>query len=151
MFEHLHWANLRILQALEEQPNDQAIRLFSHTLLAERVWLTRLVGKESKDLPIWSDLSLDNCRKLLEQNHNDFLQVIQEEMDKFIRYKNSTGEEFSNTKEDILIHVALHGQYHRGQISLLLRQNAAQPIGTDYIIYKREKEKGCVYEVTPKS
>jgi uncharacterized damage-inducible protein DinB len=137
MFEHLHWANLRILQALEEQPNDQAIRLFSHTLLAERVWLTRLVGKESHDLPIWSDLSLDNCRKLLEQNHGDFSEIIKGSTDDLIVYQNSTGEEFSNTKEDILIHVALHGQYHRGQINLLLRQNAAQPTGTDYIIYKR--------------
>lgn len=137
MFEHLHWANLRILQALDEEPNDQAIRIFSHTLLAERVWLTRLAGKVSQNLPIWSDLSLDNCRKLLEQNHDDFSQIMKGSMDDPILYKNSTGDAFSNKKEDILIHVALHGQYHRGQINLLLRQNAIQPIGTDYIIYKR--------------
>ena len=33
-----------------------------------------------------------------------------------------------------------HGQYHRGLINHLLRQNTQQPVGTDYIIYKREKK-----------
>ena len=35
-----------------------------------------------------------------------------------VTYKNSKGTEFRNSKRDILTHVALHGQYHRGQIRI---------------------------------
>ena len=44
MFEHLNWANIRILKTLQnaEVENQEIIRLFSHILLAEKIWFTRL-------------------------------------------------------------------------------------------------------------
>ena len=36
-----------------------------------------------------------------------------------------------------LLHVPLHGQYHRGKINLLLRQAGRQPAPTDYITFVR--------------
>ncbi|MGI8383889.1 DinB family protein [Robertmurraya sp. P23] len=146
MFDHLHWANIRIINTLLSlsEPNKQAEKFFAHTLLAERVWITRLVGKSSTHLPIWSDLSLESCDELLHKNHNDYRSYIsritEQEIEQTVTYKNSMGEEFHNSIRDILVHVALHGQYHRGQINLLLRQNDEEPIGTDYIIFKREKQ-----------
>lgn len=63
-----------------------------------------LVGK-SQLLPIWLDLSLDHCQKLLVQNHDDFSQIMKGIIDELISYLNSTGEKFSNTRAAILIHV----------------------------------------------
>jgi uncharacterized damage-inducible protein DinB len=44
MFEHLHWANERLLEALQkiEGEKQEALRFFSHILFAEKVWLTKL-------------------------------------------------------------------------------------------------------------
>jgi len=39
---------------------------------------------------------------------------------------------------DILLHVAMHGQYHRGQINQLLRGAGLEPISVDYIVFVRE-------------
>jgi uncharacterized damage-inducible protein DinB len=38
---------------------------------------------------------------------------------------------------DMLLHVALHGAYHRGQIALLVRAGGSTPSPTDYIAFIR--------------
>lgn len=143
-FDHLHWANVRIINTLLSlnKPNKHTETLFSHILLAERVWITRLREMSSSHLPVWSDLSLEGCKELLHENHMEYRSYItrftEQEMGKMVIYKNSRGEEYQNSIKDILVHVALHGQYHRGQINLLLRNNDEEPIAMDYIIFKRE-------------
>ncbi len=48
-------------------------------------------------------------------------------------YKNSKGEPWTSTVEDILTHVVLHSAYHRGQIASLMRAGGEQPAYTDFI------------------
>ena len=59
------------------------------------------------------------------------------DLDRGVTYRNSAGEEYTSTVEDILLHVALHGAYHRGQIARALRQGGAVPEPTDYIAFTR--------------
>jgi len=54
-----------------------------------------------------------------------------------IDYRNSAGQAFRSTVEDILLHVALHGTYHRGQIALVIRGGGGEPASTDYIAFIR--------------
>jgi uncharacterized damage-inducible protein DinB len=54
-----------------------------------------------------------------------------------VHYRNSAGDEFDNAIEDILVHVAMHGSYHRGQITMLVRDAGAEPQPTDYIAFVR--------------
>jgi uncharacterized damage-inducible protein DinB len=35
------------------------------------------------------------------------------------------------------VHVAMHGSYHRGQITMLVRDAGAEPQPTDYIAFVR--------------
>jgi uncharacterized damage-inducible protein DinB len=142
MFKHLHWANQRILETLQNgEENRQANNLFSHILHAENVWYTRLKGADSSHLPIWSEVSVESCVKMVNQNHHnydEFLSTLSNsDLDQLVSYKNSTGSEFNNSIRDILTHVALHGQYHRGQINQHLRAADKEPIGVDYIIFRR--------------
>ena len=44
-----------------------------------------------------------------------------------ITYRNSVGDQFTSTIEDILTHVAMHAAYHRGQIAALLRAGGDHP------------------------
>jgi uncharacterized damage-inducible protein DinB len=142
MFKHLHWANQRILETLQNgQENKKAINLFSHILHAENVWYTRLKGADSSHLPIWSEISLESCVELVNQNHHnydEFLSTLSNsDLDQLVSYKNSNGTKFDNSIRDILTHVALHGQYHRGQINQLLRAANNEPISVDYILFRR--------------
>ncbi|MDQ0092001.1 putative damage-inducible protein DinB [Paenibacillus anaericanus] len=140
MFEHLHWANQRMLETLQNvETQYQQVRLFSHILNAEQVWATRLRGMDSSQLPIWSDSDMAYCAQLSKQNEESFAAVFAEltpsDLDNLITYTNSKGEEITLYIRDILIHVALHGQYHRGQINSRLRADGIEPVVTDYHIF----------------
>lgn len=142
MFKHVHWANQRILETLKiGEEHRQAITLFSHILHAENVWLTRLIERDSSQLPIWAEVSLDICIEMMNQNHRNYAEFLSKlsssDLEQEIFYKNSKGTEFQNTRREILTHVALHGQYHRGQINQLLRIADIEPINVDFITFKR--------------
>ncbi|MBP1999080.1 putative damage-inducible protein DinB [Paenibacillus shirakamiensis] len=141
MFEHVHWANQRVLETLQqaESVHAETIRLFAHILHSEQVWLTRLQGKDSSHLPIWSDANLIICEQLVVQNEQGYRSYLHATEDKdfnqLITYRNSKQQQFSKSIGDILTHVALHGQYHRGQINLRLRPEGVEPISLDYILF----------------
>ncbi|OLS33969.1 DinB family protein [Bacillus sp. MRMR6] len=143
MFQHLHWANQKILETLKKVEGEIPLTrlLFSHILFAEHVWFTRLKGLNSSHLPIWDDLSLEECEKLVMQNYQDFTEFLngigEEELEGIISYKNNKGEEFQTSVRDILTHIALHGQYHRGQINQRLRSDHFEPVNTDFITFVR--------------
>lgn len=140
MYQHLDWANLRIFETLKTigNLNSEAKRLFSHILLAEEVWLHRIKGLDSNPQAIWTELSLEECSSLMEKNKQGYSKLLAGlfETDVIV-YKNSNGQEFSTAVKDILTHVALHGQYHRGQINRLLREEGSEPVNVDYITFVR--------------
>ncbi|CAG5087838.1 Putative uncharacterized protein [Thermobacillus xylanilyticus] len=145
LFDQLYWADKRLLATLEAagHPPAAAIRLFDHILNAERVWLTRLEGRDSSHLPIWtSPDSLDGMRERIEALRaafGRFLSALDDAaLDAVLEYRNQSGVPFRNKVRDILLHVALHGQYHRGQINQLLRGAGLEPINVDYIMFARE-------------
>jgi uncharacterized damage-inducible protein DinB len=143
LYEHLNWANQSILEYLRhsEGEQQQAMRLFAHILLAEQVWLARLQGKDSSQLPIWSDVDLAGCSQLVLQNDESYTTFIDgltiADLDNEILYFNSKGQAFQTSIRDVLTHVALHGQYHRGQINSLLRATGFDPVNVDYITFVR--------------
>ncbi|WP_338066563.1 DinB family protein [Pueribacillus theae] len=143
MYKHLNWANQRILEALQqlEHDNREARRLFSHILYSEQVWLSRLQGKDSSQLPIWGEVEIEVCEEMVKKNEESFAAFLADldktDLDQFISYKNSKGEEFNTSIRDVLTHVALHGQHHRGQINAQLRANHVEPVNTDFITFVR--------------
>ncbi|MFJ9464020.1 DinB family protein [Viridibacillus arvi] len=147
MYEHLNWANQRILETLQSigDENQDVFRLFSHILLAEKVWITRLQGldssMDSSRLPIWSDVDIEVCTELVIQNEESLTTFLTNlantDLDKLISYTNSKGKEFKNSVRDVLTHIALHGQYHRGQINSRLRAEGIEPVNIDFITFVR--------------
>lgn len=141
MYEHLNWANQRILETLQsmEDESQEVCRLFSHILFAEKVWITRLQGLDSSLLPIWSDADIEVCAELVRQNKDSTTKYLTElaktDLDEFITYTNSNGKEFKSSVRDILTHVALHGHYHRGQINARLRAVGIEPVKIDFITF----------------
>jgi uncharacterized damage-inducible protein DinB len=54
-----------------------------------------------------------------------------------VTYTNTAGETFTTPLVDILLHVALHGQYHRGKVNASLRAAGEAPAPSDYIFWVR--------------
>lgn len=145
LFQYELWANRRTLRSLQDAAERGAgERLFAHILAAQEVWLTRLRGRDSTGMGIWPPHHLDDSVRRLEalaEAINAFLSEIDEAfLEKEIVYRNQTGREFRNTPNDILTHLGLHSQHHRGQIALQLRQLGQTPAVTDFIAFRREGE-----------
>ena len=142
LFDHLGWADDRVLQSIREAPAipPKALELFAHILGAEHVWLARLRQAPSR-LAVWPTLDLEQCAAVARENSEGYTALLDEvdpdRLSEEVPYTNSAGASFRTPIEDILIHVALHGGYHRGQVAMLLRQNAAEPRPTDYIAFVR--------------
>ena len=139
LFEHLRWADQRALSALRSsngQPT-QARELFAHVLGAEEVWLARLEGR-APGAPVWPDFDIEQCVAWAERNHGNWGRYLAKlasagQLEAEYSYVNSAGQSFRSTVRDTLLHVALHSQYHRGQVALLLRASGFEPATTDYI------------------
>ena len=90
---------------------------------------------------MWPELDLAGCSALAEANHAGFLRLLEgldgPGLEREIPYLNSAGDSFRSRVRDILMHVALHGCYHRGQVALLLRESGCEPQPTDYIAFVR--------------
>ncbi|UPT65543.1 MAG: hypothetical protein M0D57_13455 [Sphingobacteriales bacterium JAD_PAG50586_3] len=78
-------------------------------------------------------------RQQAEQVHNRYIGFIAstDDYSAVLEYKNSRGDAWNSTYEDILTHIANHGTYHRGQIASRLKEIGVQPPTTDYIAYSR--------------
>ncbi len=85
-------------------------------------------------MPVWPDLTLDAVEKELDELrrawHDIWNRAIQ---GRSIEYRNTKGEKHASRVDDVLMHVVMHGSYHRGQIATLVRQGGSTPAYTDFI------------------
>jgi uncharacterized damage-inducible protein DinB len=135
-FAYDSWANSEVLTALETsgELSTRSLQLMAHVLSAERLWLERL-RQQPQSLPVWPQLTFEDCKKqALETGAlwRDYLQAMPE-LDQTAAYKNSKGEPWSNTVQDILTQVLMHSAYHRGQSASHMRAGGDTPAYTDFI------------------
>jgi len=142
-FAYNAWANRQILQALrfatEARPEavaPRAVEVMGHLVGGEWAWLRRL-GPRSPDMPVWPNLSLDDCDaqlRALSATWKAYLDALTpEELDRDLAYVNFKGEHWTSKVGDILTHVVTHGCYHRGQVATLLGRAGFPVPYTDYI------------------
>lgn len=148
---HSAWADTKLFAALRDNPQlTAAWREYNHVLGAAEVWLARL-ERRAPSVPVWPVLGVeqaDALRGAVAKGYERFTSRLESDaLTDVVEYTNSAGQTFQTAIGDILLHVALHGQYHRGKINLLLRQNAAEPEAADYIGFVR----GVPAAVTPVS
>jgi uncharacterized damage-inducible protein DinB len=142
-FSYDAWANREVLAGLRESshPTTRPLQLLSHILSAERLWLER-IQKQPQSLPVWPEFTLDQC----ETQIADLTRLWREYLDQLspaalsekIAYKNSQGQPWTSTVQDILTHVILHSAYHRGQIASQVRAAGEQPAYTDFVHAARQ-------------
>lgn len=144
LFAHLEWADQQVLGLFRDlsEIKERPRQLFSHVLMAERIWMRRLRAEDPSEMEVWPTLSLSELGQLANANHAAFrvyLEHIHESggFDEIVAYQTFAGESFEHRVADILTHVALHGVYHRGQIASELRRDGQNVVNTDFVAYLR--------------
>ena len=119
---------------------DAALREYAHVIGAEETWLARIESRAARTA-IWPAGSLNDVlqlRRTVAESYRVYLAALRDaDLERMVSYRNSAGVDFSTSIADILFHVMLHGQYHRGKVNLLLRQSGLPPVPTDYIAFVR--------------
>jgi uncharacterized damage-inducible protein DinB len=140
LFAHNRWADAELMAAVRDHHGTEAWREYSHILGAEEVWLSRLEGRRSSSI-VWPKVSVaeaESLRQSLIVGYDAYLSTLtSERLEEIVSYTTSAGQPFSTAVGDIMLHVALHGQYHRGKVNLLLRQTDSAPAPTDFIGFVR--------------
>jgi uncharacterized damage-inducible protein DinB len=141
LWAHAAWADTALLEALRDEAGTaDARRELAHVVGAEEVWLARLEGRAPRSA-VWPDAASSAIEEQVRATHRGYatyLSALQDQdLGASVTYTNSAGQTFENTVGDILLHVGLHGQYHRGKINLLLRQCGRQPAPVDFIAFVR--------------
>ena len=142
MWDHAAWADELLLSALAAMhpPPALAWREYAHVLGAESVWLDRLLRRPAR-YAVWPELSVAEASALavsLRAEYSAYVAGLSTDaLDERVPYVNSAGQSFETPVSDMLLQVALHGQYHRGKINLMLRQGGLPPTPTDYISFAR--------------
>lgn len=137
-FAYDAWSNREVVSAIRAQAgeNERTLQLMSHIVAAEGVWLDRL-EQQPQGVPVWPKPDLGWCEAQvaeLARLWTEYLQRIADgDLACKISYKNSKGETWESTIEDILSHVILHSAYHRGQIASHMRSIGQTPAYTDFI------------------
>ena len=150
LFAHAVQADLAIERALLSAglPTD-AWREYLHIIGAGEIWLARLDSRPAL-LEVWPELTAEQAPRERERIATGFAVLLAARTDanleRLVGYTNSAGQSFSTAEEDILLHVAMHAQYHRGKVNALLRANGHEPAPVDFITYVR----GAPAAITPR-
>lgn len=145
----MKWADEIVLSALAKVPADKVgadlgssfksmLDTLNHAYLAELVWLKRVHGTgnaQLADLTVPPDINA--LARAWPEVHQAWLEWAgsrgADAWNSLCTYRNAAGAEFSLPYWQIVLHVANHGSYHRGQVATMLRQSGVTPPGTDLI------------------
>lgn len=135
------WATLRLWKAaceFELNEYKPVLSRFSHILAARAIWAARITGN-TIPAEVWPEEPPDSVENKL--NAADPMRILLSndsiDPDQIVTYRNSSGNKFSTRLADIIQHVTIHGQHHRAQIAMIMRNKGFIPPATDYIFYLR--------------
>ena len=142
LHDHARWADGVLLAALKASGGTPpaAWREFGHVVGTAETWLARLERRPPR-VPVWPETGPAELEALAGQVHDAFATFLaglaEADLASTCAYTNTAGRSFVTPVGEILLHVAMHGQYHRGKVNLLLRQAQLAPAPCDYIAFVR--------------
>ena len=141
------WANETLLRRLDSsvaaglEAPQPALRIFSHLINAQAIWIARLTGTQSP-VKVWQEHDLAGLHHWHEHTSAHLARLCETtdeaELTRHIQYTNSQGDHFDSQVSDILTHAVMHASYHRGQVATKMRKGGLEPVNSDFITYCRE-------------
>ncbi|MDX1438925.1 MAG: DinB family protein [Rubricoccaceae bacterium] len=139
-FDYHFWASTQFVDLLtDDESLDYARSLLAHAFVADWLWLKRLQGRGTTEVELFPEARLSELQHHLQTNRANYSTFLTSaDLNETVTYFSTAGEAYSDSVEDILNHVLLHGMYHRGQVAIVMRQSGTTPPSTDYIRWIRE-------------
>ena len=165
LYEYDRWANNTVLQAVSTLRVEEFTRDLGGSFRSVRDTLVHIIGVEWGWLTLWKEPSLSSAivtdlwTRLGALFHpNAFPDVaavqlrwaeVEREQVEFVdRVTNESLRRMLPVRETqislahLMQHLANHSTYHRGQVALMMRQLAAEPLATDFAVFLMEGRRG---------
>jgi len=151
VFSYKAKANGEILAAMrqfdEASPAKEiAVRVLSHTYAVDQIFAANLRraehGYTSPNPSLAPSLEeLSAAIKISDQWYIDYVSRLDEaQLAERIDFTFTDGLPGRMSREEMLMHVTVHGEYHRGQISLIMMENSITPPGDGFTSYLHKTE-----------
>ena len=145
LFQFDLWCTRTLVDMVTEhtpfKEQEKCISLLSHIINAQKIWYRRVIKSSTEnEVELWAVHDLDILKskaRKANQRWMDFVADHEVNLDTEIHYQNSKGTTYSNSIWEICNHIIIHGQHHRAQISLFLRNCDIKPPAIDYIHFAR--------------
>lgn len=138
----MKWADERVGGAVA-QNMPESLATLQHIYLAELVWFERVSGNEAALITQYAAPgSIAELLTAFCEIHVKWLGWLEAtgDLEVLIPHRNLQGEAFRMPAWQIVLHLATHGSYHRGQIAAALRAAGFAPPDTDLIIWYRQQQ-----------
>ncbi len=151
------WANQRLYQACERLSEDEYLRerraafgslhaTLNHLLVADRIWLARIAGRNPPRLAatqvLYADLVGLKVARQAEDEHlrNLIAGLSRANLDRPLVYRNGRGDRCETRLCLALGHMFNHQAHYRGEASAMLRQTEISPPPLDLIEFVGRRE-----------
>lgn len=154
LYKYNRWANGRTFDAASKLTPEQFTKnlgsshasvrdTLAHILAAEWIWLERWNGTSPKSLFEPTDFpTIGSIKTRLDEVEDGIDRLTsgltEESLDNVVAYINTKGEEWKYTLGHMMLHLANHSTYHRGQVTTMLRQLGADVIPVDLLYFEDE-------------
>ena len=138
------WSTRQLIKLIGEEESfsekETCLSLLSHIVNAQKIWYSRVVEHANEEIDFWTDYDLELLKQKTRKSVKKWIDFVADNdvnLNMPVSYTNSKGTEFTNSIWEICAHMIIHGQHHRAQISLLLRNSDINPPEIDYIHFAR--------------
>ena len=161
LYEYDRWANHRVLHAASTLSAEEFTRDLGGSFRSVRDTLVHIVGAARAWLTYWNEPSPTSAfledlwtrpNPLFDPNaflhlaalRLKWVEVEREQVEFVDRVTNESLRRMLPVRETqislahLMQHVTNHSTYHRGQVSLMMRQLAAEPLATDFALFLME-------------
>jgi len=151
LFRYKAWANDQLLTALARLDDNSpvtalAIKALSHTYVVDRIFAAHIRREphayrsaNTSELPTLEDLSAD--LKKSDREYIDYVSTLdRDQLAEQIDFAFTDGAPGRMSREEMLLHVVMHGAGHRGQVSAVMLLNSVPPAKDGFTTYLHEAE-----------
>ena len=151
LFRHKATANEEILVAMRlfddaSHAKEIAIRVLSHTYVVDRIFAANMTGAEHEYTSANTSRapSLEELSEAIKTSDHWYIDYVsrldQTQLAESIDFTFTDGEPGRMSREEMLMHVTLHGESHRGQVGRMTMQNSITPPADRFTSYLHKAE-----------
>lgn len=160
LFRYQAWANDDLLGKLDgldavrqAQELHSAIRLINHAYVVGRIFAAHLTGAQhgyassnTEETPTLSELRANFTAS--DQWFLDYLyRVTPEQLTQRVAFRFTDGDQGAMSRQEMLMHVATHGGYHRGEVGRILAQLSIMPPWDTFAVFLHQSDPSRRHDV----